>query len=259
MGREELGRVRRQSGAAGEGPLVGGGKILERAAGRSGELVLRQSGANLEIIAGGIFLVSSANAASCEAIITAGLGCLGGAGGAPPAQSGACRTDLQVLVGGLGLGYTLDAALAEVRVEHVTVVEYEPVIVDWFRRYGGKRAERLAAGEATGRARMVVGDVADVMRQSPGAFDLIALDTDNGPDWLVCESNAGLYDDTGLVLVHDTLRPGGVAVFWSPARYDWFAARLATTFSQVSEVAAYDDLGGPRYEYILYVARSEVE
>jgi SAM-dependent methyltransferase len=257
--RKRLGQIEGLPDAAGDQSLARGAGVLERTAGRSGELVLRQSGANLEIIADGMFLISSVNAASCEALITAGLASLRNASAPRLAQGDAPRIGLKVLVGGLGLGYTLDAALVETRVEHVTVVEYEPVIVDWFRRYGEGRAERLAAGEGAGRARVLIGDVADVMRESPGAFDLVALDTDNGPDWLVRESNAGLYDEAGLALAHDALRPGGVAVFWSPAHYDWFAARLATTFSQVNEVAAYDHVSGRRHEYTLYVARREVD
>ncbi len=241
--------------AAGDRPLAGCAQILQRAAGRSGELVLRRNGANLEVIADGMFLMSGANAPSCEALITAGLATLENGRAPRPAAGGAPPVGQHVLVGGLGLGYTLDAALVDARIEHVTVVEYEPVIVDWFRRYGEGRAERLAAGEAAGRAKVLVGDVADVLRESPGAYDLIALDTDNGPDWLVREDNAGLYDQAGLALAHDALRPGGVAVFWSPVRYDWFSARLAKTFAQVHEVAARDHIRGWRYEYTLYVAR----
>ena len=95
------------------------------------------------------------------------------------------------------------------------------------------------------------------MRANPGAYDLVALDTDNGPDWLVRGANAGLYDEAGLALARDALRPGGVVVFWSPERYDWFAARLAATFSRVSEVTARDVVGGRDHEYIMYVARRE--
>ena len=241
--------------------------ILERAAGGSGELVLRRSGADLEVIAGGTFLISSANADSSRALVTAGLPFLRDAGavsaaevGAPAGSSaGLPRAGLDVLIGGLGLGYALDAALAERRVERVTVVEYEPLIVDWFRAYGEGRAARLAAGEAAGRARIVVADVADVMRENAGAFDLVALDTDNGPDWLVREANAGLYDEAGVALAHSALRPGGVAVFWSPERYDWFAARLGAGFARVDKVGAHDRVGGRRHEYTMYVASREVD
>lgn len=230
---------------AGNWPLTGRAEVLERAAGRSGEIVLRRTGADLEVVANGTFLISSANTASSVAPITAGLTFLGHAS----------LPGIEVLIGGLGLGYTLDAALAESSIKRVTVAEYEPVIVEWFRKYGEKRAERFAAAETAGRACVIVNDVAAVMRESPGAFDMIVLDTDNGPDWLVRENNAGLYDKAGLALAHSALRPGGVAVFWSPERYDWFAARLATTFRQVNAVAAHDHIDGRRHEYTMYVAQ----
>ena len=255
-------RVRRPEelpDVAGDWPMASGVEVLARAAGRSGELVLRRSGAELEVIAGGTFLISSANVVSSVAVITAGLAFLKDADALRSVDRGASRPGIEALIGGLGLGYTLDAALDERRIERITVVEYEPVIVDWFRTYGGRRAERLAAAETAARARILVNDVADVMRESLGAFDLVALDTDNGPDWLVRQSNAGLYDEAGLTLVRSTLRPGGVAVFWSPERYDWFAARLATTFSQVNEVAAHDHIGGRCLEYTMYVARRETD
>ena len=259
MDRVKLRRPEEPPNIAGDWPVAGGAEVLERTAGRSGELVLRRSGADLEVIAGGTFLISSANTASSVALITAGLPFLKDVAALRVADRGASRPGIEVLIGGLGLGYTLDAALAEPRFDRVTVVEYEPVIVDWFRTYGGRRAERFAAAETAARARVLVNDVAAVMRESPCAFDLIGLDTDNGPDWLVRGSNAGLYDEAGLALAHGALRPGGVAVFWSPERYDWFAARLATTFAQVHEVAAQDHIDGRCLEYTMYVARREVD
>jgi len=249
-------------------------EVLERAAGRSGELVLRRSSADLEIIADGTFLVSSANAVSSEALIKAALPYLGGAddarAGEPEEREGPEGGGLEVLIGGLGLGYALDVALAEPRVRRVTVAEYEPLIVDWFRVYGEGRAARLAAGEAAGRARVVAADVADVLREAAGEggsshgvgtgpFDLVALDTDNGPDWLVREANAGLYDETGVALARTALRPGGVAVFWSPERYDWFAGRLAAAFAEVQEATVHDEIGRHRHAYTMYVALRGVD
>jgi len=244
-------------------------EVLERAMGRSGELILRRSGADLEIILNGTFLISTANAASSVALIAAALPFLRSAdrarrtedpsrqrgGGSVPHSNSTHRQRLGVLIGGLGLGFALDAALAETGVGMVTVAEYEPAIVDWFRTYGGDRAARFAEAELTGRARIVIDDVADVMHDSPDAFDVVVLDTDNGPDWLVREGNAGLYDETGLALAHDALRSGGVAAFWSPERYDWFATRLAATFFRVDEVLAHDHVGNRWHEYVMYVAQ----
>ena len=113
--------------------------------------MLRRSAAGLEIIVNGVFLVSAANAVSSRALVTAAW---------PHVRA---ATGLEVLIGGLGLGYALDEALASERVAHVTVAEYEPAIVRWFRAYGEGRAERAAAGERAGRATIEVADVADAV------------------------------------------------------------------------------------------------
>ena len=240
--------------------------MLARAAGRSGELVLRRRGADLEVIADGVFLMSSANAASSRALVDAGVAVVAGApAGAASGQAHGHgrargrRPGLRVLVAGLGLGYALDAALVESRVAHVTVVEYEPQVVAWFRTWGEERARRLAAAEAVGRARVLVSDALEVLRAAAtggeGRFDLIALDTDNGPGWLVREANAGLYDAAGVALAHAALRHGGAAVFWSPEPHPCFAARLAAVFARVEEVAADDRVGGRTHRCTMYLAR----
>ncbi len=221
-------------------------EVLERAQGRSGELVLRCSGADLEVIANGAFLISTANDASSRAMITAALPHLAG-------------DQLEVLVGGLGLGYALDEALDSARVRRVTVAEYEPLVERWFRAYGEGRAERAAAGERAGRVAIELADVADVLSAHPGAYDLVSLDTDNGPEWLVREGNAALYTEAGVRLAHAALRPAGAAVFWSPDRYPAFHERLARTFARVVTVPAHDVVGGRRHEYTMYVALRGVD
>ncbi|MBN2203769.1 MAG: hypothetical protein JW767_01990, partial [Thermoleophilia bacterium] len=171
-------------------------EVIERIEGRSGELVLRRRAGHLEVILNGAFLISTENEASSRAMITAGLeavalplpdpgpqAALGsdavpGFGGAQTEDSG-----LDVLIGGLGLGYALDEALTIPRVGLVTVVEYEPTVVRWFEEHGAARAARATADRA--RAAVIIADVADVLRDQPGAFDLVCLDTDNGPGWLV--------------------------------------------------------------------------
>jgi hypothetical protein len=172
----ESGAGERGAGESGAGESGAGGDVIERVEGRGGELVLRRRGSDLEVISNGTFLISTANEHSSRALIAAALPYL-------PARP------LEVLIGGLGMGFALDEALRAGNVRRVTVAELEPVIVDWFERYGGERAQ--AAGAAAGeRSRIVVTDVFDLMRERPGAFDLIALDTDNGPEWLVREPTA---------------------------------------------------------------------
>ena len=217
---------------------------IERADGVSGELVLRRGPAGLEIVAGGVFLVSAANSASSRALVGAAW---------PHVRGGA----LDVLIGGLGIGDALDEALACERVASVTVAELEPVVVRWFREHGGETARRAAAAERAGRAGIVVSDVADLLAAGDLVWDVIALDTDNGPEWLVRGENARLYASSGLCRVRAALRPGGVAVFWSPERYPAFEGELGDVFDEVVTVAAVDVIDGRPLEYTMYVARRE--
>jgi spermidine synthase len=203
--------------------------------------VLRRSAAGLEIIANGVFLVSAANAVSSRALVSA----------AWPHVRG---DRLRVLVGGLGLGDACDEALACERVAEVVVAELEPAVERWFRAYGGAMAARAAAAERAGRARIASADVADILAGTPGAWDVVALDTDNGPEWLVRAENAGLYGEAGVRSAHEALRRGGAAVYWSPERYPAFERLLDTVFGHVVSVTAYDLVDGHRHEYTMYVA-----
>jgi len=213
---------------------------IERARGVSGELVLRRGPAGLEVIANGVFLVSAANAASSRALVQAAWEYVRG-------------DSLDVLIGGLGIGDALDEALGSRLVAAVTVAELEPVIVRWFREHGGETARRVAEAERAGRARIIAGDVADQLTRT-GRWDVVALDTDNGPEWLVREENAGLYAPAGLRRVYDALRPGGVAVFWSPERYPLFEGDLIDAFDRLERVAAVDVIDGRSHTFTMYVA-----
>jgi spermidine synthase len=215
---------------------------IERVEGVSGELVLRRGPAGLEIIANGVFLVSAANTASSRALVAA----------AWPHVAGDA---LDVLIGGLGIGDALDEALACERVASVTVAELEPAVVRWFREYGGEAGLRAAAAECSGRARLVAGDVADLLETSRDAWDVVALDTDNGPEWLVRGENARLYAVVGLCAVRAALRPGGVAVYWCPEGSPSFEGDLRDVFDEVHVETAVDLIDGRRFTSTMYVAR----
>ncbi len=195
-------------------------QVLQRAHGQCGELVLRRRGGHLEIICGGVFLVSTANEASSRALIASARPLL-------PTRG------LDVLIGGLGVGHALDEALGLAGLASVTVAELEPTVIDWYHRYGGDLQTRA---QADARVRIVARDVADVLRSADAFYHLVALDTDNGPGWLVRPQNAVLYSPEGLALVAGALHPDGVAAFWSSSRDERFHAALEAVFRRIDLV-----------------------
>jgi spermidine synthase len=129
------------------------------------------------------------------------------------------------LIGGLGFGFTLKAALAVVAADAAVVVaELMPAVVAWNRN----PALPLAADAMSDRRVTVLErDVADVIRQSPGAFDSIMMDVDNGPAALSVDANCRLYSAAGLQATRTALRRGGCVTFWSVAPDPAFAKSMA--------------------------------
>lgn len=129
----------------------------------------------------------------------------------------------RILVGGLGLGYTL-AALAEALdgAGTITVAELSGAVIDWFDRY--VRASVLP--QVGGNIAIVRSDVAALLVRE-GAYDAVILDVDNGPEPLVAAGNAGLYSTAGLSALHACLAADGVALLWSGFESAGFAARAA--------------------------------
>jgi spermidine synthase len=131
------------------------------------------------------------------------------------AEHGLARSNAptRVLVGGLGLGFTLRAVLDRVSAEtKVSVAELVPQLVEWNREHVGGLAGHPLKDS---RSEVIVGDVLDVMKRSTAAFDVILLDVDNGPVALSNASNQRLYSRRGVGTCHEALRPGGVLAVWS--------------------------------------------
>lgn len=130
----------------------------------------------------------------------------------------------RVLIGGLGMGFTLRTTLDWLRPDaRVTVCELVPEIVDWNRRFIGHLAGHPLRDR---RVDIHVGDVQQVLRQHRPVYDIILMDTDNGPDFTVRGTNDPIYTDSGLNSVRRSLRPGGIAAFWSATISDEFEDRL---------------------------------
>lgn len=119
----------------------------------------------------------------------------------------------RVLIGGLGLGFTLRAALRVLPADaEVVVAELVAEVIEW-----NANPDYALSAEAMRdpRVRVVHADVVRVLAERPGAFDAIMLDTDNGPDGMIMAENARLYATRGIARTVAALRPGGLIVYWS--------------------------------------------
>ncbi|HWG07014.1 MAG TPA: spermidine synthase [Beijerinckiaceae bacterium] len=144
------------------------------------------------------------------------------------------RARSRVLIGGLGMGFTLRAALDLLGPEaQVVVAELVPAIVSWCR---GPLAVLSGNPLADTRVRIHEGDVGRLIRTEPSAYDAILLDVDNGPDGLTRRANGSLYDPDGLRAFQRALRPSGALAVWSAGPDLNFTRRLRKTGFNVEEI-----------------------
>ena len=209
-------------------------ELLGEATAPGGEtLTLMRQDREFVILANGRPLMSSRMHGSEEAL--AQFGCAHVARADEP----------QVLVGGLGMGFTLAATLAELPASaRVVVAELVGGVVEWNRAELGECAGRPLKDR---RVSVVVGDVLDTLAASTHTFDAVLLDVDNGPDAFTAAGNASLYGDRGLAIIRASLRPGGVVAVWSAWEDRKFEQRLrAAGFGvRVERVRARLKKGGP--------------
>jgi spermidine synthase len=139
----------------------------------------------------------------------------------------------RLLIGGLGMGFTLAAALKTIGPgAEVVVAELVPEVVSWNRTLIGAPAGHPLADP---RSNVHVGDVADVIRQEVRGFDAILMDVDNGPEGLVRRKNDWLYSPAGLRATRAALRPRGVLAVWSASPDRTFSKRLQQAGFDVRE------------------------
>ncbi len=158
----------------------------------------------------------------------------------------------RVVIGGLGLGFTLQAALRLLPADaQIVVVEIVQAVIDWNR---DPRYALAGAAMDDPRVDVVHDDVANVLRQNPGAFDAIMLDVDNGAESLTTAGNAQLYLDAGIRQAVDAMAPGGALAYWSADADPRFARALRRAGLEVDtqRVRAHTTSGG---YYTLYIAR----
>ncbi|MFJ9864740.1 spermidine synthase [Streptomyces sp. NPDC101165] len=177
--------------------------VLDRREGPYGEVVLRRHGELLQIIANGCFLMDTSDGRSERLLVDAAYDALDG------------RPAPDVLIGGLGVGFSLAHAAADPdRWGRITVVEREPAVIDWHRSDGPLSAVSAHA-LADPRTEIVEDDLVTYVNETSDTFDALCLDIDNGPCWTVTEDNDGLYSSSGLAACARVLRPGGVLAVWS--------------------------------------------
>jgi len=208
---------------------------LDRVSSPRGELVLRRDGEHCEIVSNGVFLMDTRDGRSERELVRAAVARRAG--------------PLRVLLGGLGVGFSLAEALAASAVGAVTVVEVEAAVVAWHRTH---LAPYSAGGLDDPRVTVVVADLLAWLGAGTEEYDAVCLDVDNGPEWTVTPGNAALYGDTGLDAVDRRLAPGGTLAVWSAAEAPAFAVRLRDRWSTVDTRLVPVRRGGPD---VIYLAR----
>jgi spermidine synthase len=186
------------------------------------ELRLMQRGSEFSIMLGSNELMNSRLSGSEEALADLAAAKLEG------------RAGPRVLIGGLGMGFTLRAALKGFGADaRVTVAELVPEVIAWAR---APMAELFDGCLDDSRVKLHQGDVGELIRSSNGAWDAILLDVDNGPDGLTRQGNDALYSAQGLAAANRALSSGGVLLVWSSAPDPAFTRRSRQAGFTVAEV-----------------------
>jgi spermidine synthase len=219
---------------------------VARAESERGELVLRErrpvdgGPTSLELRANGVFVMDTVEVGTERAMARAALQLV--------------EDPAAVLVGGLGLGYTMHEVLADSRVERCAVVEIEPELVEWLRSGVVPDGPALLADA---RVTVVVADIVVALQEAHAAsYDLVLLDVDNGPGYLVHAANAALYEPPALTEARRVLRPGGALVVWCADEAPALEESLRTVFGTVEAQPHAVQLQDRDERYWLYLARA---
>ena len=157
-----------------------------------------------------------------------------------------------VLVGGLGLGFTLQRVLADPRVERAVVVEIEEALIRWMRDGTVPHGPSVLADT---RVSVLNADIAMAIAEARSTYDLVLLDVDNGPGYLVHQDNEAVYEVEFLTRCRDLLSDGGVLVVWSANPAPALLEAMREVFGDAEEQAHSVLLQDRPEDYYLYLAR----
>ena len=221
---------------------------VARAESPRGEIVLRErrdpdagphAATALELRVNGVFVMDTVETSSEKGLATAALK----------------RVDQprNVVVAGLGLGFTVHEVLADKRVERLVVVEIEDALVRWMRDGTVPHGPSYLADD---RVTVMTADIRLAMAEATSAaYDLVLLDVDNGPGFLVYDDNEAVYQREFLGQVRDALRPGGAVVIWSAAESPRLQAELQHVFGNVVPIPYDVTLQSRDEHYWIYLSR----
>ena len=222
---------------------------IARAESERGEIVLRErrdpgAGDNapvvLELRVNGVFVMDTLETGSEKGLATAALKQV--------------ENPRKVVVGGLGLGFTLHEVLADQRVEKLVVVEIEDALVQWMRDGTVPHGPSYLADQ---RLSVMTADIRVAMAEAtPAAYDLILLDIDNGPGFLVYADNEAVYQRPFLDQARRALRPGGALVIWSAAETPDLQAEMREVFGNAVAIPYEVTLQSRDEHYWLYLSRN---
>jgi spermidine synthase len=222
---------------------------VARAESPRGEIVLRErrdpdAGPNspvvLELRVNGVFVMDTFETSSEKGLAAAALKQV--------------ENPRKVVIGGLGLGFTMHEVLADKRVEKLVVVEIEDAIVQWMREGTVPHGPAYLADE---RVTVMTADIRVAMAEAtPAAYDLVLLDVDNGPGFLVYDDNEAIYQREFLHQVRESLRPGGALVIWSAAEAPTLQAEMRDVFGDAVAVPYDVTLQSRDEHYWIYLARN---
>ena len=211
-----------------------------RVPGTDGELRLMRRGAEFSIMLGTNELMNSRLSGSEAALATLA------------AKKLEAISKPHLLIGGLGMGFTLRAALAVLGTgARIVVAELVPAVVAWAR---GPMAEIFGDSLSDLRVSIEETDVSEIIRSRQSKFDAILLDVDNGPEGLTRKANDALYSSAGLKAAYAALRPGGVLAVWSSGPNAAFSKRLRTAGFDVNEVQVRATGRGGGARHVIWIA-----